>query len=484
MPPKKNVESEITPKTEKKSKKNTKEVEEAPVEEAPAEEAPEEPQADAEEVEDADTKKPTKKPTKPKTGTKKPKGEVSEKKKQEDARIANAHSTAAAELLATIVPNVMNLQRKLGEKLEMMILENVNMLQLAEVTKDGDYNPFPKDKFFLFENASAPQSKKAPVRTSSSKPVKKAAPLRRGQKAVVEPVEEEHHSDDEEKHADDTAAEAKSDESAEKKEKLKRIVSWGTNSKNYLCFLLTRYFGDLFDTNGGSKVKSSEDFTKFTFEQISQDVQSHVGRHVVCTVNRLQDMVASISDDSLESELNKALESDFSARKQLLQQASKYMTTYLKLLAYVLSRQLWESCTKITWSMLQAAVRHLDMGNHEYMLANKLAVDGQSDFGLSYGFYKDAHRFITIMTPPESEEKKKARNEKKKASKKPAKGKKAKKSEDEEEPEAEDAEEPEAEADDAEAEAEEPEAEAEDAEPEVEPEEEAPKKTAKKLSKK
>ena len=424
--------------------------------------------------------------------------EAAAKKKAEQQRYTEALASAAERGLVTIFDELTTpaAQDKWTTAVGLHILETINNIQQSEVRKDGDYNPYPAKSFLLFEDkVGASGKKKAPVKSgkseaSSSAPKKKKAPLKRGAKPAVEEPEEEvevevHLEDTHDSEDAPTEDATPSDEAKEAKEEKKRnITTFTRDAKNYLGFLVMRFVDDYFSSQGGKGVKNREDVTNFTYTGVTKDINSHVSRAVVTTVNRMNSLVSSLPDRGVPDELNKLVGAHLQERPALMKFMGEYLSDYLKLVGYTLAQQLWVSRKVINQQAVEAVVRMLDMGNHEALVENKVANENESDYGLSCGFYQDAHVFsgLTVPKPPKKS---------KAPGSKGGKGKKGKAKDteaggdaaEEDTEENADAEEEDAEADEAGDDAEEENAEADEAEePEPEPEPEpAPKKPLKKL---
>lgn len=498
--------------------------------EEPAEDA-EEPAEDADEEEDS---KPAKKGSKsaPKKGgkptakkggkstAKKASKELSDEQKRYDAAMKAAVDASYVNDHDSLKPR--SVHDKCGGLLSIYILEAINKLQQEEVVDGSSYNPYPSSKYLLLEDKLSGNSAvkgKTVKKTgeSSGKPSKKRLPPKRGQKKEEEPeAEVADVEEDVEEPAEEPAEDGKEDkEDTEdsndaveegKEEKKKNIVTISKNGKTYLGFIMMRFVDELYSTEGGKNIRNNDDFTKFVMEKITKDINSHMARVVVCTVNRCERRVAGMADHTFQKDIGNRFEEYFGDRTCIAKYIGDYLMQYFKLLAQSIASDLWVSHKGVNGQTIEKAMRQLNMGNYEYMVDTKYVVDGESDYGLNRGVLDEARAFDKLLNPPPpplTEEEKKERAakrektaEEKKAGKAPAKkgkaaakkpdakkgkaavkkpaakkGKASKEEEPEEEVEAEEAE-PEAEV--------EPEAE-DEPEPEPEPVKKGGKKNLKKL---
>lgn len=339
--------------------------------------------------------------------------EAAVKKKAEQQRYAEALASAAERGLVTIFDELTTTtaQDKWTTAVGLHILETINNIQQSELRKDGDYNPYPAKNFLLFEDkVGASGKKKAPVKSgkseaSSSAPKKKKAPLKRGAKPAVEEPEEEVEVDvhlEDTHDSEDVSVEDPAPSEENKGEKKRNITTFTRDAKNYLGFLVMRFVDDYFSSQGGKGVKNREDVTNFTYTGVTKDINSHVSRAVVTTVNRMNSLVSSLPDRGVPDELNKLVGAHLQERPALMKFMGEYLSDYLKLVGYTLAQQLWVSRKVINQQAVEAVVRMLDMGNHEILVENKVITENESDYGIACGFYQDAHVFseLTVPKPP------------------------------------------------------------------------------------
>lgn len=429
--------------------------EQAPVEEDNAEEDAEEDEPAEEEDEESSPKKGSKKPAKKgskvvakkgKTTAKKAatKKEPSEEQKRYDAAMKAAVEASYVNDFEALKPR--SVHDKCGGLLTMYILEAVNQLQQDEVVDDKSYNPYPSSKYVLLEDklSGTTASKGKSVKKtgeSSGKPSKKRLPPKRGQKKVEEPEPEEEEEkpeaeDNEEKpEAEENDAE-KDEEKSEDNEEDKdgketktkarsNVVTINRNGKTYLGFIMMRFVDELYSTDGGKNVRSSEDFTKFTMEKISKDINSHLARAIVSTVNRYERRVAGMPDHTFQKDIGARFDEFFEDRSSIAKYLSDYLMKYYKLLAQSIASDLWISHKGVNGQTIEKAMRQLNNGNYEYMVDSKFVVEGASDFGLTRGVLHDAREFDRLLNPPpapltEAEKKERAEKRKKTAADKAA----------------------------------------------------------------
>jgi hypothetical protein len=427
----KTAETTVEAKTEEKKveKKVVKKVEETPeVEDQNEDQEPENEDENEEQEQESEEKKKSarKLPSKPKVVAKpasKSKGKANKSaeaakqqaasKKEEEIRYALALETAATNNYTTVFDELSgrNVHDRFGQALTMHILETIDNIQRAEVTHEGDYNPFPAEAFTLFsDKVSGSSKKKASVKTKGSEPVKQKTVLKRGEKPSAAPKELEVQ-EVEEKVED---AEPEEVVNAEKAPTKRNITTVTKNGKTYLGFIVMRFVDEFYSSTGGKNVKNTEDFTKYVFEQITKDISSHLSRVIVSTVNRLRDLVGGLQDRGVEKFISENISKYFKDRPALVKFISEYLATYLKLLGHSLGHRIWVSKSGVNPQSIESAIRTLDFGNHEYMLANKLVSDDESDFGLSCGVLQEMRLFEALLNPGPTEEEKKARAAKRK----------------------------------------------------------------------
>lgn len=341
--------------------------------------------------------------------------EAAIKKQAEQQRYTEALALAADQGLVTIFDHLPlpTVQDKWTTAVGLHILETINTIQQSEIRKDGDYNPYPAKNFLLFEDkVSANGKKKAPVKNSKTESSvaskKKRPPLKRGTKiAVAEPnetAEAEEPQIDDSPELDDTPTEEETKEktSEDAKEGKKRnITTFTRDAKNYLGFFVMRFVDDYFSSLGGGKgVKNRDDITNFTYVGITKDINSHVSRSVVTTVNRMGNLVSNLADRGIPKELTDLISSDFGpSHSALIKFMGDYLSDYFKLVGYILAQQLWVSRKVINQQAIEAVVRILDIGNHEFRVDHKVVNEGELDYELSCGFYQDAHVFSALTLP-------------------------------------------------------------------------------------
>lgn len=400
---------------------------------AEEEEPAEEDEEAADDAEEADvTVKPSKKGSKT-TATKKgakttakkatSKKEPSEEQKRYEAAMRAAVDANYVTDFESLKPR--SVSDKCGNLLTMYILEAVDQLQQEETVDAKSYNPYPSDKFVLLadklEGTTASKGKTVKKTGDTvGKPSKKRLPPKRGQKVdepepevVADEEEEEPTVDEEEPVAEETKTETKeTDES--KAVARKNIVTINRNGKTYLGFIMTRFVDELYSTNGGKNIRSNEEFTKFTLENITKDMPSHMARVIVCTVNRNERRVAGMSDHTFHKEIGARFDEYFNDRSCIAKYLNDYLMKYFKLLAQTIAVDLWVSHKGVNGQTIEKAMRQLNMGNYEYMVDNKYVVDGESDYGLTRGVLNEARGYDLLLNPPISEEVKKERSEKRK----------------------------------------------------------------------
>jgi hypothetical protein len=381
---------------------------------------------------------------------------------------------------------------KYAQMLTMHILETIDQISNNEVTEEGDYNPYPSDKYILYsDKVKGKSGSKRSVNSKSTAP--KAMIIDQDDDAEVEEVEEEEVEVVIEKKSTKKEVAKKStkkeEKSEEKKEVSKKnILKFNKNGKTYLGFIVSRVITEVFKKEIPKAIKDRETFTKYVFEGTSRKLKSYLIRSIVASVNRLSTVVNGMQDRGLGNLLESNLGNTYFPGKlsTLLKVTTSYLSDYFKLLGYTIGNHVWISNKTINPQVIEIAMRTLDFGNHEYMVANKLIDENDSDFGLSCGVLQSARKFDMLLNPPKTEEEKQAAKKKREESKKKGDSKKAKASTKKttskktstkkntkvEEPE-EDAEEEDVEQEDVEEDAEEEDVEQEDAEDEDAAEEEA-----------
>lgn len=410
-----------------------------------------------EEAEEEDDEAPTKKPSKKgsktvakkasakKGGAKKSaKKEPSEEQKRYDAAMNAAVDASYVTDFEALKPR--SVHDKCGGLLTMYILEAVNQLQQDEVIDANSFNPYPANEFILLEDklSGTTASKGKTVKKtgeSSGKPSKKRLPPKRGQKKVDEPevvAEEEHEAEEaEEEHEAEEADDTKTEEETKSSSKARsNVVTINRNGKTYLGFIMMRFVDELYSTEGGKNIRSNEEFAKFVMEKITKDINSHMARVIVCTVNRNERRVAGVSDHTFQKDIGSRFDEYFDDRSCIAKYLSDYLMKYFKLLAQSIASDLWVSHKGVNGQTIEKAMRQLNMGNYEYMVDSKYVVDGESDYGLTRGVLNEARGFDKLLNPPPpplTEDQKKERAEKraqaaadKAAGKTPAKAAKGK----------------------------------------------------------
>lgn len=404
-------------------------------EEEPAEEGDEPAEEDAEA---ATTKKPAKKGAKTvakkgaKAAPKKAaaKKEPSEEQKRYDAAMNAAVDASYVTDFEALKPR--SVHDKCGSLLSMYILEAVNQLQQDEVVDEKSYNPYPSSDYILLEDklSGTSTAKGKTVKKAGDvvgKPSKKRLPPKRGQKKVDEPepevtAEAEEPEAEAEEDAEAEAEDAEADTSENKEESKankprSNVVTINRNGKTYLGFIMMRFVDELYSTEGGKNIRSNEEFTKFVMEKITKDINSHMARVIVCTVNRNERRVAGVSDHTFQKDIGSRFDEYFDERSCIAKYLSDYLMKYFKLLAQSIASDLWVSHKGVNGQTIEKAMRQLNMGNYEYMVDSKYVVDGESDYGLTRGILNEARGFDKLLNPPPpplTEEQKKERAEKRK----------------------------------------------------------------------
>jgi hypothetical protein len=425
--------------TTKASKKTTKKAEETPKEEVEEEEVDEEvdesnnvdTEVNSDDEATKSTKKPTKskgkvvakaasvkKETKPKTSKSGTKAKSDETKRYEAAMSEAVKCNYITEFDALKPRSV---HEKLGTIFNMYILETVSHLQKNEIAASANlvngetiYNPFPATKYVLLEeklgvSGSVGKTVKTKGSKVVSKPTKsKRLPAKRGQKKAVEEPEEdvaeaEKSEEEEEKAEEEETTEDKTE--AKKTPAKKNVATQSRNCKNYLAFILTRFVDELYSTDGGNKLRSNEEFTKFVMENLStENVNTQLIRSIVPVVNRLERTISWMDDHGFPKEIGGKFTEYFSIRSGLCNYIIEYLMKYFKLLAYVVANDLWLNHKGVSGSSIERAMRLLDMGNYEWLVDNKYVIDGESDHGLTSGILNDARGFDHLLNPPVSDE--------------------------------------------------------------------------------
>ena len=441
--------------------------------------------------------------TAPKTGGKKPAdpetaAATAAKREAEKVRYAQAQRLVAERGLVTIFEELTpaSVQDKWANVINLHALETINYIKQQEVRKESDYNPYPSSKFLLFEDkVSANSHKKVQVKVGTTEakkmPSRNRAPLKRGAKPTVEePKEDATHVEHNDTVEHDDTVEAQAASSSEKPAESKKanVATFTKDAKFYLGFLVMRFVDDYFSSEGGKHIKSREEFTTYTYANVTKDITSHVSRAVVTTVNRMHPLISNLQDRSVPDDLSKLVGAHFADRGSLIKYMGDYLSDYFKLIGVGLANQLWVTRKIVNHPVVYSVIRSINLGNNEDLVDAKVVKESEPDYGLSCGYFQDALTYISLIVPKAPKKPKDPNAPKKEVKAKPGAktGAKTKQPAEPAEPaEPEEPEEPEPEEPEEELE-EDPEEEAEEEVVDVDVEEEeeeevAPKKSLKKL---
>jgi len=326
--------------------------------------------------------------------------EATAKRQAEKERYEKAIALAAEQGIVTIFDELAapSSQDKLANAVNMHLLEGIQRIQQKEVVNADSYNPINPAEFILLDDKLAPTSSKKSVKTDvrgTSRGHTKRAPLKRGTKQTEEPKEE--NTDEEvEVQLDDSNEEEPAEEVKESKPatKKKNLTTFTRDAKNYLGFIVMKMVDEFYSSDGGKTIKDRNDFTMYVYNSITRDIQSHISRAVVSSVNRMHQLVADFPDRDLPTDLKRLLGHQFTKRNALMTFMFDYISDYLKLIGYTLAQLTWVSRKTVNQQLIEQVVRILDMGN------DLIESEDAQDLSLSAGFYQDAHRYAMLVLPP------------------------------------------------------------------------------------
>jgi hypothetical protein len=346
------------------------------------------------------------------------KGKDKSKKSNSDdsKKLKKAFSAAAKDGCCAIFPGLDNrlIYDKFGNTVYLYILDNLSNLAVLE----NNDTVYPESKYFTYDDKVNSSSRsKAPVNKTKVQSV-----LQRGQNK--EDVENEEEEEEESLSDEDSSEkEPESKKESRKKTSKKNITSLNRNSKTCLGFIVMRFLDEMYELKN-KNVQDKDAFRALVFKEVSRDLNSHISRHIIMTVDKYSSPNDQFKDPAnLSTQLN-SLINNHMTNSQMSNYITQYTIGYFKLLSQYLSNLLWVSRKSINQKDIEAAMRNLDMGNNALMKEKGLVQDGKY-FGLNEGVIHHMNRFDTHLNPPLTEEEKKKRNEKRK-SKTPKKEKKSK----------------------------------------------------------
>ena len=327
---------------------------------------------------------------------------------------------------------------KLVDHLTKYVLRGIDILQ----SHKSEYNPYPADKFSLINDKLVTNSKSRTVKKVVKETVpKKKLPKKKGAEQEPEPESE---------HEQETVQEIKSSESKseEKKSSKKSIVVVTKGVKTFLWFTLNNYMYELYSLDN-FKAKDHTEFVAAIYKQTStkKEFDSSMLWTVTSIVERCTEDVSEIQGYGMTSYLQ-GLISDIMTNAGM-QQLNDYVVNslekFFKILGMALSRHLWFSPQKITFSMLASTIMTLEMGNIHYLHECGLVSHDVNDRGITSGLFNKAIQFDLLMNGVPKRPVKKSGNDEDKPKKKTKKAKdeddseekpkKTKKAKDEDEPE-------------------------------------------------
>jgi hypothetical protein len=153
-------------------------------------------------------------------------------------------------------------------------------------------------------------------------------------------------------------------------------------------------------------IKTDEEYSAHLYKTLPK-TYSQIARSIIPTVDRLGSVVADMKDYDFTSKYKAAISDLFAKKECLVDYTCKYLTNYFKLLAVYIANQIWVVYkTSVDNKSIESTIRLLDIGNHDYLVASEVCVDGDKDLGLTEGVLEEGKRFFTLMNPAPTEEEK------------------------------------------------------------------------------
>lgn len=281
--------------------------------------------------------------------------------------------------------NNKSFQSKISETFVSYVLSNITDIQSNEVKNENSFNPYKPETHIL-------------QRVKPEKKTKKAAePVDNGS----DDLQQDDH-DDEDDISEKKVSKPKKAADKPKKDstKKKNIIQMSKNTKTYIFFIINRFVMEVKSVVDKIRVdkKNRDAFTKEKFISIIfADDNVNFAKTVIATVNRLESSLSY--DDSVSATamlINTTISTCFT-NPQFRGFVADYIISYLKLIASVSSMYLWVYKKNIQYSIVELAMRTLDIGNTAYVAEKKYS---ESDYiGLTGGVLEDIKHVNSIMNP-------------------------------------------------------------------------------------
>ncbi len=334
-----------------------------------------------------------------------------EKTAMEAKRIASVLETMINDQLLCPFPEFgsKGFADKCGAQLVNAILHEINRIKHGLCHDSKGVDNFPHEKFNLLGD-KVTKSGKRPVKSSSSVPLKKRIPRKKGQKPVDEPEESDGSV-----HEDEPEVESKEEKKAVKKTSVAQVQR---SAKNYLLFLFNNFIFEVFSIDDEEDVSNS-DYVDHVLGGLLDSFSCSAGRVIIPAVEMNRSKLYDMDDDNFSNYLTTlGKKTDLNQRPRLMKTTMKYILEYTRLLGITLGNMLWSKRATINTGLLESAIRVLNIGAEQYLASH--VEEPLRD--LSYGVLTVANQFDITLYPPPSDEVKAARaaNRKKKANEKKA----------------------------------------------------------------
>lgn len=286
------------------------------------------------------------------------------------------------------------------------VMEAIKTIQQTEVHngKPQMEDSFPPTKYLTIDDKEEAKTTKRAVNTGGrARPSKEKIPER-----LLDDDEETEMNGNhvENNDVEEVEVDAK-EETNETKEEAKRLsyTKFDRSTRVYFTFIINRFLTEYYHLpkDCGKMVKTEEDFLTFTLETASKHFPSRLSRSVVTTVYR-NSGTDSIPDHKLSNTFRCAFEPFISGKENpkpnLLEFMVKYLTAYFKLLAMHIAHRFWTcGSNMIKGSMIEAAMRDLDIGNENFAKEQEYIKEGKSFNGLTSGIYAQARFHEEVLLP-------------------------------------------------------------------------------------
>ena len=325
------------------------------------------------------------------------------KKRHEEACNAAADKGLVSYFKLLVEPNFAD---HLGKTVVASVLESIEALQKVESSAPNGYNAFPASIFKLSSEPKASREKaKQSTKTNSAKPTSQPVIRRKGAK-VQEPVEPEPESEEEEHEETDMVDEEEDKASAPAAKPKKNIAQITSSGKTCLALLVSKVTDEALDLTDGSKVKTREDLAKYVYndEALKETNKSQILRSIITTVDRLSGVMPDSDDKLSEKYLAVVKTANIYGKNKgiLAKHTSSYISEYVRLIGHVTAQFLWVAKKQINHNTIEMAMRMLELGNHQYLVANELATYDEPSYSLSEGYFNDAREYLSIVIPPKA----------------------------------------------------------------------------------